>query len=198
MKNFYSAILEEVQSTIKKAGDEQLHSELYKDTLLEKFKVTPPELDSGRLAVEIKSKTITASNAPEGFEFNPGDMVNYALYSIPVRGAVNILQEKAATLFKKSNKFSLVEGHLFIEEYSFEKIENNEEVIASVKAAMLRDLSFIEKLIHETQQEVRAFDSKLQEEIKIAIAAELEKRRKYAETLNLLNPFDSVSERKII
>ncbi len=189
METFYSKIFDNVKAAVKNASDEQLESELYKQELESDFSITPPQLDKDLLAVEIKSKTLTDNNAPEGFDYHKGDVVNYALYSIPVNGDVNLLQHKLEALLKASNKFTVVKGYLFIEEYHFEKIEDNEAAIQSVKDAMLKDVAFIEQYIAELHKEIDDFKIVLQNEINTEIAIELENRRITKETLDKLNPF---------
>lgn len=189
METFYTKIFDNVKAAVKKASDEQLQSDLYREELVNDYSITPPHLEKNLLAVEIKSKTLTDNNAPEGFDYHKGDVVNYALYSIPIKGDVNLLQHKTEALLKASNKFSIVKGFLFIEEYYFEKIENNDTAIQAVKADMLKDVAFIEQYILEVNKEIADFKISLQTEINTEIAIELENRRITKETLDKLNPF---------
>lgn len=190
METFYTQIISNVKEAIKKASDEQLKSDLYREELVSDFNIDPPHLDKDLVAVDIKSKTLTYNNAPEGFDYHKGDVVNYAVYGIPIKGDVNLLQHKLDALIKASNKFSIAKEYLFVEEYYFEKIEDNEVAIAEVKAAMLKDVEFIEQYITEIQSELAAFKVTLQSEIDTEIAIELENRRITQETLDKLNPFN--------
>ena len=189
MKTIYSTIIDNVKKEIANADDAQLKSDLYKEELQEDYNIQPPELQKDLLSVEIKSKTLTDNNAPEGFDYHEGDVVNYAYYSIPIKGDHNLLKQKIESLLKASNKFAIVKGFLFIEEYYFEKIENNDAAIASVKAAMLKDVAFIEQYIQEVNTEIETFKITLQNEINTEIAIELDKRRIKQETIDKLNPF---------
>lgn len=189
METFYSKIFDNVKKEIANAADDQLKSDLYKEELQEDYSIQPPQLQKNLLSVEIKSKTLTDNNAPEGFDYQKGDVVNYAYYSIPVMGDHNLLKQKIETLLKASNKFAIVKGFLFIEEYYFEKIENNDTAIAAVKAAMLKDVTFIEQYIQEVTTEIETFKITLKNEINTEIAIELDKRRIKQETIDKLNPF---------
>jgi len=189
METFYSKIFDNVKKEIADAADDQLKSDLYKVELQEDYSIKPPKLQKDLLSVEIRSKTLTDNNAPEGFDYQNGDVVNYAYYSIPIYGDHNLLKQKIETLLKASNKFAIVKGFLFIEEYYFEKIENNDTAIAAVKAAMLKDVAFIEQYIQEVNTEIETFKITLKNEINTEIAIELDKRRIKQETINKLNPF---------
>ena len=189
METFYSKIFDNVKKEIADAADDQLKSDLYKVELQEDYSIKPPKLQKDLLSVEIRSKTLTDNNAPEGFDYQNGDVVNYAYYSIPIYGDHNLLKQKIETLLKASNKFAIVKGFLFIEEYYFEKIENNDTAIAAVKAAMLKDVAFIEQYIQEVNTEIETFKITLKNEINTEIAIELDKRRIKQETVDKLNPF---------
>jgi len=190
METFYSKIFDSVQKEIAKADDGQLKSDLYKKELQEDYNIQPPQLQKDLLSVEIKSKTLTENNAPEGFEYHEGDVVNYAYYSIPIKGDDTLLKHKIENLLNASNKFAIVKGYLFIEEYYFEKIEDNDTAIEHVKADMLRDVAFIEQHIQEVATEIENFKATLQNEIATEIALEIDKRRIKQETVDKLNPFD--------
>jgi hypothetical protein len=190
METIYTKIFDNVKTAVKKASDEQLESDLYREELESEYTITPPHLEKDFLAVEIKSKTLTDNNAPEGFDYQKGDVVNFALYSIPIKGDVNLLQHKIEALLKASNKFSIVNNFLFVEEYYFEKIEDNDVAIEAVKEAMLKDVAFIEQYVTEVNKEIEDFKIILQTEINTEIAIELENRRITKETLDKLNPFN--------
>jgi pantoate kinase len=117
-------------------------------------------------------------------------VVNYAYYGIPIKGDDNLLKHKLENLLKVSNKFAIVKGFLFIEEYYFEKIEDNEVAIQAVKEAMLKDVAFIEQYVQQVNVEVESFKSTLTNKINTEIAMELDKRRIKQETIDKLNPFD--------
>jgi len=190
METIYSKIFDNVRQEIAKADDEQLKSNLYKEELQQEYNIQPPELQKDLLSVEIRSKTLTDNNAPEGFDYQKGDVVNYAYYSIPIKGDQDLLKHKIEGLLKASNKFAIVKGFLFIEEYYFEKIEDNNAAIEHVKADMLRDVAFIEQYIQEVNTEIETFKITLKNEINTEIAIELDKRRIKKETIDKLNPFD--------
>lgn len=190
METIYSKIFDKVKREIAKADDEQLKSDLYKEELRDEYSIESPELQKDLLSVEIKSKTLTDNNAPEGFDYHEGDVVNYAYYGIPIKGDHNLLKHKIENLLQASNKFAIVKGFLFIEEYYFEKIEDNNTAIEAVKAAMLKDVAFIEQYIEEVNIEIENFKVTLQNEINTEIAIEMDKRRIKQETIDKLNPFD--------
>jgi len=190
METIYSKIFDNVKAAVANASDEQLKSDLYKEELQTEYNIEPPHLQKDLLSVEIKSKTLTDNNAPEGFDYHKGDVVNYAYYSIPIKGDESLLKHKIESLLKASNKFAIVKSFLFIEEYYFEKIEDNDVAIEAVKAAMLKDVAFIEQYIIEVNEEIEAFKIVLTNEINTEIAMELDKRRITQETLDKLNPFD--------
>jgi hypothetical protein len=190
MENIYQKQTDNVKDAVGKASTEQLESDLYREELLEKYRIEAPYLDKSIVSVDIKSKTITNNNAPEGLDYHVGDVVNFASYSIAVKGDVSLIKHKLADLFKASNKFFLTDCFLFIEEYYFEKIEDNDVAIAAVKEAMRSDVAFIEQHIAGIKTEVDAFDASLNELVTIEIAAELDKRRVQQETLAKLNPFN--------
>lgn len=190
METIYSKIFDNVRKEIAEASDEQLLSDLYKEELQSEYTIEPPYLQKDLLSVEIKSKTLTDNNAPEGFDYTKGDVVNYAYYGIPIKGDDNLLKHKLEDLLKVSNKFAIVKGFLFIEEYYFEKIEDNEVAIQAVKEAMLKDVAFIEQYVQQVNVEVESFKSTLTNKINTEIAIELDKRRVKQETIDKLNPFD--------
>jgi hypothetical protein len=190
METIYSKIFDNVRKEIADASEEQLMSDLYKEELEKEYTIEPPYLQKDLLSVEIKSKTLTDNNAPEGFDYTEGDVVNYAYYGIPIKGDDNLLKHKLEDLLKISNKFAIVKGFLFIEEYYFEKIEDNEVAIEAVKEAMLKDVAFLEQYIQQVNVEVESFKSTLTNKINTEIAIELDKRRVKQETIDKLNPFD--------
>lgn len=187
--SIYTQIIKEVKKNVSKATDEQLNAQLYVEELEAKYRIEPLYLDKDNLVVEIKSKTLTANNAPEGFTYTKGDVVNYAHYSMPVKGDVSLFKTKIEDLLKASNKFYLVKGFLFIEEYYFEKIVDNDAAIEALKLKVVNDIRFIEQYMVATNVEIEQFNATLKNEIHAEIAAELDRRRIENATLHKLNPF---------
>lgn len=189
MEAIYDKVFTDLKKFIDKSSDDDLKAELYRENLRRKFAIAPPYLDTDGLAVEIKSKTLTDNNAPEGYNYTVGDMANYAYYSIPVRGKVELLEHKIKDILEASNKFAIVNSYLFVEEYYFEKIENNEKAIQALKAELLKDLNFIHTFIEQIHKELKVFGNKLITEIDIEISAEIERRNRKSHTLKKLNPY---------
>lgn len=189
MKKFFDAILTSVIKTISDSTDSELFSDQIEESTFNQYKIELPSLDKKNSKIDIAQEIIGFHNAPEGVNFTPGHPMEYALFTIPVLGSVNIFKLITGPLYS-DRKVGFDGEYLYYKEFSTQRITGNDPVIQNIRENARLKIGLFESRLDGFKVEVDSFHvNSLKPTIKQTIENERKKRERKSDSIKKMNPF---------
>jgi hypothetical protein len=193
MKEIFRLALEgSIQKSLS-ATDSELFSASFPDQIYKQHQIQTPYLDKENTSVQIGSEIIDFDNAPDNVSFTPGSEMEYALFSVPIKGNLDLFRKISRSLSWGRSRF--ISGSSFCyKEISPENITNNQSVIALIKGKAQRVITGVQALLDQFKQQADQFnESELMPMITKTIDEERQNRKQKGDSENKLKPFQTTA-----
>jgi hypothetical protein len=191
MANVFDQSIATAANIILKASDRELSANGFEERVFNNSKINVPKLNLDQTKVQIKKGEISYRNAPPGMTFSLSGTteVEYAIYSIPVSGDMEIFGYLVRPFIDRRRTY-VEYNTLYYKEYSNTQISGNDRLIEEIKNRVKGFTQNVNEALKQFDNEVQNFnETRLMPTIKQFIQSEIDKRNLKSDSESKLNPF---------
>jgi hypothetical protein len=190
MKHIFDRARQNAKRAISEAKNDELFSDQFEENIFNENKIVTPYLDKDNTSQKIDNEVVGVDNPPpSGVSFTPGEKLEFALFSVPIKGDIELFLEIIKGIFWDNQKF--ISGKtLYYKEISKKPITNNDEVIDSIRKNAQDFINGVQRDLEQFNNKAEQFnENDLRPTIENEISEERKKRNDRGSSEDKLKPF---------